>query len=77
MRIIQARAAREKALEQAAMGGVVPRCDRCKHAMVRRIQKGTGQRFFGCSKFPECTFAKPINANDARANENQQAATIA
>lgn len=59
-RIDQAHTLRQKALEKAVADGLVPRCDRCKKPMVRRINRVNGTAFFGCSSFPKCRETKPI-----------------
>jgi ssDNA-binding Zn-finger/Zn-ribbon topoisomerase 1 len=59
------RAAREKAIEQDAIDGLVPHCDRCNKPMARRIQRATGTSFSGCSGFPKCRTGKSIDVISA------------
>jgi restriction system protein len=33
---------------------VSPACPRCNAAMAQRVNRANGQRFWGCSKFPDC-----------------------
>jgi ssDNA-binding Zn-finger/Zn-ribbon topoisomerase 1 len=52
--------AKEQSLAQAqermrAMVGVEPKnCPSCNSAMILRIRKRDGNKFFGCSRFPRC-----------------------
>jgi ssDNA-binding Zn-finger/Zn-ribbon topoisomerase 1 len=46
---------------------------RCNLPMVRRIQKATGQLFFGCSQFPKCRFTKYVIGYGAKNQQEPEA----
>lgn len=41
-------------------GKTVRVCDECGADMVERTNHATGEKFLGCSKYPECMFTTPI-----------------
>jgi len=62
-----------KALEAAqdgmeALRGVETgeKCPKCEKALVERFSKKTGKKFVGCSGWPECTYIKPGEGEEAR-----------
>ena len=49
-------AERQAALLQAATAGdfTIPTCPSCGIKMVERVAQKTGERFWGCTRFPSC-----------------------
>ncbi len=39
-------------------------CHRCGKPMVVRTNRNTGDKFWGCSAFPDCRFTVPLGAPD-------------
>jgi restriction system protein len=39
---------------------VPPTCPKCRSVMVERLNRGNGQRFWGCTRFPGCRGTIPI-----------------
>ena len=49
-------------LELSVTTGVLElRCPECDSRMKERINKQTGEKFYGCSKFPECKGTRDSN----------------
>lgn len=45
-------------------------CPICRGNMVSRANKATGQRFWGCAKYPRCTGTRDTDGN-SRAEQRQ------
>ena len=43
-----------RTFERSAAGPGVPPCPKCSAVMVRRTNRRTGEKFWGCSAFPVC-----------------------
>jgi ssDNA-binding Zn-finger/Zn-ribbon topoisomerase 1 len=39
-------------------------CPLCQAALVERTNRATGIPFFGCERWPECSFTQPIPADE-------------
>lgn len=40
-----------------------PRCKKCGAKMIKRENSRTGEWFWGCSKYPKCTYTLPLDGS--------------